>query len=396
MMDMTRPKNLMFVITSMPVGGAETLLVNMVRRFDRNRIAPSICCLKQKDELGELIAGEIPVHSDLLQNKFDVTVMGRLKKLVRDQRIDALVTVGAGDKMFWGRLAARSAGVPVILSALHSTGWPDGVGRLNRLLTRITTGFIAVAASHGRHLAAVEGFPPEKIFVIPNGIDTGRFQFSPDSRVHWRQELGIAAGCPVVGIVAALRPEKNHTLFLNSAAAVLQQIPNARFVIVGEGPERDTIERQIAQLDIQHAVHLAGCTMDIPGVLSAMDLFALTSLNEASPVSILEAMSVQRPVVATDVGSVKETVVDGKTGFLVPAGEPGLMTRRWIELLSDPRLRESMGRAGRERTIQRSSLDSMTVGYTELIETLFDRQTVGNPVMRSVAAATSACHQLNS
>ena len=86
-----------------------------------------------------------------------------------------MVTVGAGDKMFWGRLAARRVGVPVIVSALHSTGWPDGVGRLNRLLTPITDAFIAVAASHGRFLIERTGFPADKVAVIPNGVDTQRF-----------------------------------------------------------------------------------------------------------------------------------------------------------------------------------------------------------------------------
>ncbi len=367
----TRPLNVMFVITSMPVGGAETLLVNMIRQFDRTRIVPSVCCLKQKDELGELISGEVPVHSDLIHHKFDVSVVGRLKNLFRDQHIDAVVTVGAGDKMFWGRLAAWYARVPVILSALHSTGWPDGVGRLNRILTRITTGFIAVAQAHGKHLADGEGFPRHKVFVIPNGIDTDRFQFDPAARKRWRLKLNIPPDSPVVGIVAALRPEKNHALFLNSAAAVLDQLPDTHFVIVGDGPERSGIEQLADSLRIPNAVHLVGCTQDVPGILSMMDLFSLTSDNEASPVSIMEAMSCQRPVVATNVGSVKESVIDGTTGFLVPAGDLQSMTSRWIQVLFDSKLAEQLGLAARRRIVAGSSLDSMTEGYMELIEALY-------------------------
>ena len=186
-----RPLNVMFVITSMPVGGAETLLLNMVRRFDRKRVQPSICCLKHRDVLGDELANEIPVFENLINHKFDVAVSRRLKKLYRDQKIDAMITVGAGDKMFWGRLAARRAKVSVILSALHSTGWPDGVGRLNRMLTRITDGFIAVAQSHAEFMVTGERFPQEKVFMIPNGIDTQRFVFNADSRDQWRQQVGI-------------------------------------------------------------------------------------------------------------------------------------------------------------------------------------------------------------
>ncbi len=117
-----------FVITSMPVGGAETLLVNLIRRFDRDRINPSVVCLKEKGPLGEELSAEYPVDSHLIRSKLVFGVLFRLAANFRRNRTDAIVTVGAGDKMFWGRLAARLAGVRVICSALHSTGWPDGVG----------------------------------------------------------------------------------------------------------------------------------------------------------------------------------------------------------------------------------------------------------------------------
>ncbi len=121
-----------------------------------------------------MMAREIPVFSHLLSHKYDLRVLPRLRRLLVRRQTEAVVTVGAGDRMFWGRLAARLAGVPVVLTALHSTGWPDVVGRLNRLLTPITDGFIAVAEEHGRYLREVERFPPHKVFVIPNGVDTER------------------------------------------------------------------------------------------------------------------------------------------------------------------------------------------------------------------------------
>ena len=366
-----RPLNVMFVITSMPVGGAEVLLMNLVRRFDPLRIKPSICCLKEKDELGDEVSYDIPVFDHQIKHKFDLAVVKRLGLLYKKNKIDAVVTVGAGDKMFWGRLAAKNAGVPIVLSALHSTGWPDGVGRLNRLLTKITTGFIAVAESHGEFLVDFEKFPREKVFVIPNGIDTEKFQLDVDARVRWRQQIGIPTDAPTVGIVAALRPEKNHILFVNSAAETLKAIPEAHFVIAGDGPERPAIEQRIAELGIGDRVHLIGSTSDIPGVLSAVDLFSLTSQNEASPVSILEAMSCQRPVVAPSVGSISESVLEGKTGFLVPEGDLTASAARWIEVLENPTLAGEMGIAARKHVVESSSLDSMTEGYAGLVETLY-------------------------
>ena len=390
-MSSNRPLNVMFVITSMPVGGAETLLVNLTRRFDKTRIKPLIGCLKERGVLGDELADEIPVFENLIHHKYDVAVSRRLRKLFRKNEVDAVITVGAGDKMFWGRLAARGAGVPVILSALHSTGWPDGVGRLNRLLTSITDGFIAVAKHHAEFLVEFEKFPQGKVFMIPNGIDTGRFRSSDESRNQWRTDVGIPADSPVLGIVAALRPEKNHELFLECAARTLEKVPNAHFVIAGDGPRRADLEALTADKAITDNVHFLGSVSDIPGVLSMVDVFALTSHNEASPVSILEALSCGRPVVATDVGSIKESVIEGTTGYLCEAGNADDISARWIELMSDPELREAMGRKGRAHVIDNSSLDSMTDGYTELVESLYDQnKSARRPGVISSSIATWA------
>ncbi len=361
----------MFLITSMPVGGAETLLVNMVRRFDPNRITPMIGCLKEKGVLGEELASDFTVFEDLIHHKYDVGVAVRLRRLFLDQKVDGVITVGAGDKMFWGRLGAKSARLPVILSALHSTGWPDGVGRLNRMLTGITDGFIACADSHAQYLVEKEKFPDEKVFMIPNGIDTNRFVPDETARATWRKRQGIAFDAPVAGIVAALRSEKNHDLFLEAARRTLEVIPESRFVIAGDGPERPRLEALAEEKKIANEVHFIGSTPDIPGVLSMMDVFSLTSHNEAKPVSILEALSCQRPVAATAVGSVNESVIEGETGFLVPAGDEEMMAQRWIQLLSDEKLRSTMGTTGRAHVIEHSSLDSMTTGYMELVESIF-------------------------
>ena len=369
------PLRTVFVITSMPVGGAETLLVNLVKQFDRERIIPSVCCLKEKGVLGDHLVSEgFPVFEKLINHKLDIAVAGRLKKLFIDEQIDAVVTVGAGDKMFWGRLAARRARVPVVLSALHSTGWPDGVGRLNRMLTRITDGFIACADSHGRFLVEFEKFPPEKVFVIQNGIDTERFSFQESGRREWREKLGIPESAPVMGIVAALRPEKNHELFLDAAERTLSDIPDAHFMIAGDGPERPMLEARCRNLGIESSVHFLGSVSDIPEVLSAMDVFSLTSHNEAKPVSILEAMACRRPVVATNVGSVSESVIHEQTGLLVEAGDLESMHASWVEYLNNAPLRNSIGQTARNHVVTNSSLEAMTEGYMSLIEGVFARK----------------------
>src|SRR5207249_2810838 len=159
-----------------------------------------LCCLKVFGPLGEELAGEVPAFTGLLAHKYDLRVLGRLTRLLRRRRIDAVVTVGTGgDKMFWGRLAAWRAGVKVIVSALHSTGLPDHVEWLNRRLEPLTDAFIAVARPHAKYVTQFEGCPARKVRVVPNGVDIERFR----PRAPWpqlRERIGLPAGAPVAAI----------------------------------------------------------------------------------------------------------------------------------------------------------------------------------------------------
>jgi len=364
------PLRLMFVLTSMPVGGAEMLLVELVRRLDRTRFSPELCCLKYFDPLGEVLAGEIPAFTGLLRHKYDWGVLPRLMRLLRQRRIDAVVTIGPGDKMFWGRLAAYLAGVPVICAALHSTGFPDRVQWLNRRLAPITDAFIAVAGPHGRYLAEHEGCPAHKVHVIPNGVDVEKFHPRWPARPV-QEELRLAPGAPVVGIIAALRPEKNHELFLQAAALVRQKLPETRFLVVGDGPQRARLESLARELGVAEVTHFLGMRRDVAEVLSVIDVLVLTSHMEANPVSILEAMAAEKPVVATRVGSVSETILDRQTGYLAAPGAAQEIADRVGELLTDRQRAAAMGRAGRERVIAHYSIDRMVQGYQDLIAGIY-------------------------
>ena len=360
------------MITCMPVGGAERLLVELIRGLDRSKFLPELCCLKYPGPLGELLAKEVPAFTGLLSHKYDFGVLRRLTRLMRSRRIDAVITVGTGgDKMFWGRLAGWFSGAPVICSALHSTGLPDRVEFPNRLLAPITDAFIAVAESHGVYLTQHEGCSARKVRAIPNGVDTRVFHPRwPDPAL--KKELGLEDDAPVAGIVAALRPEKNHELFLTSAKRILQDVPGARFLVVGDGPQRAQLQARAKELSIADSVDFLGTRNDIAGVLSVMNVLLLTSHMEANPVSIMEAMSGELPVVATNVGSVSETVLDGRTGYLTAPGDADEIASRVIELWGDPQKAAQMGRAGREHILAHWSLDGMIEGYQDLITQIYN------------------------
>ncbi|HEX4132355.1 MAG TPA: glycosyltransferase [Pirellulales bacterium] len=384
------PLRVMFVLTSMPVGGAETLLVNLVRRMDRTRFEPELCCLKTFGPLGEVLSQEMPAFTGLLQHKYDLAVLPRLTRLLRQRRIDAVVTVGTGgDRMFWGRLAAWCAGVPVVLSAIHSTGYPNHVELPNRLLAPWTDGFIAVAEPHGRYLATHEGCRADKVSVIPNGVDVERF--SPRAvEESLRREIALPADAPVAAIVAALRPEKNHELFLRAAAEVLKQHPTAQFLVIGDGPQRSMLEALAGELGTNRAVHFLGTRHDVPELLALSRVLVLSSHMEANPVSILEAMACGVPVVATRVGSVDEAVHDGSTGYLTEPGNAAAIAERIAGLFDDPERAQAMGRVAREHVVARWSLEQMVQGYEDLIHRIYTAKCPPLPSAPTVAAPDRA------
>ena len=365
----------MFVHTSLTMGGEEVLLVEIIRRMNRARCTPELCCLKERGPLGDILADAgTPVFDQLMTHKYDVRVWQRLTNLFRKRRIDAVVTVGTGgDKMFWGRLAAWRANVPVIVSSIHSTGWPIRVEWVNRRLAPMTDAFIAVAEKHGEHIIENEGCPREKVRVIPNGVDIDIFQ--PQERnTALRAELGLPAGAPVAGLVAVFREEKNHGRFLRVAQAVHNQLPTAHFLLVGDGPELPDFEQMARDLGIGDAIHFAGRRTDIPALLSELDLFLLTSDMEASPVSILESMACGLPVVSTRVGSISETIADGVSGYLVEKTAEDEMATRVTELLADPHKSREMGNAGRQQVVAHYSVERMVEGYENLLTELHERK----------------------
>lgn len=215
-----------------------------------------------------------------------------------------------------------------------------------------------VAASDAiRGMLIADGIPSSKVVTVHEGVDVERVESMPAAQLH--ATFWLPSHAPIVGNVAALVPHKGQRFLIEAAALVVQDVPDARFVILGEGPLRPALERQIAEHHLEKHVILGGFRTDALSMHKAFDVFVLSSLTEGLGTSLLDAMASSKPIVATRTGGIPEVVVDGETGFLVEPHDAAGLAAAIVRLLADASLRERMGRAGFARVVARFSVDRM-------------------------------------
>jgi glycosyltransferase involved in cell wall biosynthesis len=208
-----------------------------------------------------------------------------------------------------------------------------------------------------RQILLADGVPDERTVTVHEGIDLERVASAPPARLH--EELWLPHQAPIVGNVAALVPHKGQRHLIEAAVLVVRQVPDARFVIAGEGELRPALERQIREHRLEKHVLLAGFRPDVLSVHKAFDIFVLSSVTEGLGTSLLDAMACARPIVATTAGGIPEVVADGETGLLVPPRDHHALADAIVRLLNDADLRRRLGEAGLARVRERFSADRM-------------------------------------
>jgi glycosyltransferase involved in cell wall biosynthesis len=319
--------------------------------MDAERFHPIVVCQKGGGPFyDEIVAAGIEAHAFELHAKYDPRFFRRLVKLCRDRNVQVIVARSFSTGVV-GRLVGRWLRIPVIM-AEHSTGRIDHDPKkrpIERLFAPRTDGVIAVAKGQIPFLVEDKGFREQQIRVIYNGIDLADWNPAPrDAAVL--AELGIPEDAPVVGILAMLRPEKDHATFVRAAKLVLERVPEARFVIVGDGVERPKLEALAAELGITDRVIFTGRRTDVPQLLTVFDVSVLSSVTiETFPMSFLEAMAMERPLVATRVGGVPEMIEEGENGYLVPLRDEAALADALVKVVAN---RETVRRLGaRSRAI---------------------------------------------
>lgn len=360
-------------------GGGERLAVENAIRLDPERWRRTLCITRWQDSLEreDLTAAML---ERLRGTGVEVVGLDRdsrlalwqwrpLVAMLRSRGVNVLHGHMFGSNL-WAALLGRLAGVPAIVA--HEHMWSYGAGGGERLrpfldrevVARGADAFIAVSEEGRRRMIETERIPARETVLIENGIEG----FAPGDGARVRAELGIAADAPVVGTVGHLRPEKAHAVLVEAAALLKAEHPDLVTLIVGEGIERPSLEELIEQLGVGDSVRLLGAREDVPDFLAALDVAVCCSDFEGGPLSVMEYMEAELPVVATDVGGLPELVAEGETGFLVPPREPAALAAATSRLLADPGMRSDFGALARRRRRERWDLD----GWARRLEALYD------------------------
>lgn len=337
---------------------------------DRYRVA--VCILGQPSPLANgLRRCGCPVLY-LPKRKYDPSTLYALTRLVSRERIDVLHLQGYRGTTF-GRLAARLAGVPSLIH-FHdtSTNYPAVQKLSDRLLGRMGDAHLAVSRSVRRCWAARVGLAEERIRVLYNCAPLYDFRCPSLARVREsRIRLGIPPDARVVGSVTRLFPEKGTRYLVEAMPHVLARCPDAWCVVVGDGPQRRELEALTRRLGIAGRVHFLGYREDVEPVLAAFDVNVLASRFEGgSPLPVLEAMAMERPVVATDL---VEIVEDGVTGLLVPPGDVARLGEAVVAVLTDPVLAGQMASRAR-RAVERFDVKPYVAELGEVYDALVARR----------------------
>jgi glycosyltransferase involved in cell wall biosynthesis len=281
----------------------------------------------------------------------------RLKHIIEEFQPD-IVHTHAAKAGALGRKAAKACNVPVIVHTYHGHVFHSYFGKLKtrlykfieQRLARQTDGIIAISPLQKEELANVHRIcPPEKIRVIPLGFDLGKFRENlPEKRQQTRAAYAIGDDEVAIAIVGRLAPIKNHGLFLEAVELLLKRNIRARWFIVGDGSEMQTIAQQVNRINEQYGtcIELTSWITDIATFNAGMDAICLTSDNEGTPVSLIEAQACDLPVVSTDVGGVRDIVKDGETGFVVPRKDAPALAEKLGLLITDKEIREKMSQKG--------------------------------------------------
>ena len=369
----------LYVIDNLEFAGGERVLAGLAEVL-RDRYEILFAC-QPGGLLGEKLKElGVPIRSLDFRRQISVSRIVRLVAIIRAEGIQLVHSMGARAD-FCARIAARLGGAPLVVSTIAMFAESYDVspfkralyGVAVRLTERLSDGFIAVSDAVRRVLVEEHRIPEEKVVTIYNGVELEAFRPDVQDDPELRRMLGLDLEAPVVGTIGRLVYQKAQDVFLQAASLVIQAVPDAQFLVVGEGPLRPALERLSQELGLKKC-RFAGFRADVPDVLSVMDVFVLSSILEGFPQVLFEALAAARPVVATRIDGVTEVVQHGATGLLVPPRDPAALADAIVSLLNDRSLGRRLGEAGRRLVEERFASSRMVEEVDRFYSTLLQKK----------------------
>lgn len=322
----------------------------------------------------------------------DLKALWKLYSLMRRERPHIVHTHTAKAGLL-GRIAALLAGVPVIVHTFHGHVLHGYYGPVKNHLLRWLERGLALAADRlvtvseqvKSDLVGYGVAKADKITVVPLGFDLEPFLTSNPLRGQFRREHGMGDEHKLIGIVGRIFPIKNHGLFLDAAARIADRVPLARFIVVGDGVLRPALEKQARDLAIADRVVFTGWRRDLPRICADLDVLVVSSDNEGTPVSAIEAMAAGCPVVATRVGGLPDLIQDHRTGRLVPPRDAAALASAVNDLLQNPATALAIGREARQSVRQQFSVQRLLGDMDDLYTHLLAEKAVAVPVPEQLA-----------
>jgi glycosyltransferase involved in cell wall biosynthesis len=318
-------------------------------QFDSNRFQFVVCSLRDPEPGGEILEQAGVKLFYLKRNRFDPRTLTDLVKLIGTERPHILHLHGFGAGNF-GRVASLLTRVPhIVHEHVILDNQPAYQTIAETLLSPLTTKAIAISGQVRDYMVRRRRIRPDRIEVLFYGIPLEEFQ-SPDSKevLAARESLGISPEERVVSTIGRLDTQKGLVHFVRAASIISRQLPNARFLIVGDGPDREMLQALVRKEKVEDRVIFAGYRKDVPLMLSLSDVFAIPSLFEGGPITLFEAMCMRIPVVGTPTGLMPDVIRNGENGFLVPIGNAEILADRIGYLLKNPAEARRIGRKGWE------------------------------------------------
>jgi glycosyltransferase involved in cell wall biosynthesis len=348
-------------------GGAERLVVALATRLPGDRFDVTVCTTRAVE--GKLIervraAGVRHLALDR-RSRLDLLAWRRLIRFLRDQRVDVIHAHLWGSN-FWGSVLGRACGVPAVIAHEHTWAYRGKPYRRfldGYVIGRLATVFLTVANKD--LMVAWEHVPAQKVQLMPNPYIPR--PSSPDGDL--RAELGLDPDVPVVGTAARMRPQKALHVLLDAFAEVSRALPDARLLLAGDGPCRPRLERRVGELGLSDRVHLLGMREDMDVLLRALDVAAMSSEFEGSPLFGFECMANEVPLVATAVGGLNDVFEHGRTALLVPAGDSEALAGSIVSLLRDHERRERIAAAAHAE-LENYTIERVIARYVALYERL--------------------------